>query len=144
MKSLNFERHVAFSPDEMFSLVSDLESYPSFVPNCKGMEVEAAADNVKMARMTLEFGPIDQSYTSRVELDDAARTIEAKASDGPFDYLNSMWRFEPEGTGTTVRFHMEYKMNNPLLAAIAEPMLAANQEDVVNAFIEEAGRRFIA
>jgi coenzyme Q-binding protein COQ10 len=39
---------------------------------------------------------------------------------------------------------MEYKMNNPLLAAIAEPMLAANQEDVVNAFIEEAGRRFIA
>jgi coenzyme Q-binding protein COQ10 len=144
MKTLDFTRHVAFSPDDMFSLISDLESYPDFVPNCTGMEVEDAGENVKMARMSLAFGPIDQAYTSRVEFDHQARTITAEASDGPFENLDSKWSFEPEGEGTTVRFHIQYRMSNPLFAAVAEPMLAANQEEVVNAFIDEAGRRFTA
>ena len=66
----------------------------------------------------------------------------AKAVDGPFAYLDSKWSFEPEGAGTRVRFDIDFKISNPLLAAVAEPAFAAKQNEIMDAFVEEADRRF--
>lgn len=141
-----FERHVPHLPQRMFEVVADLSDYPRFVPNCKAMEVRpdpAVADgNVQLAKMTLYFGPITQAYTSRVTLDPVARTIKAKAVDGPFAYLDSVWSFEPEGMGTRVRFEIDFKISNPFVAAVAEPAFAAKQEEIMRAFADEADSRF--
>ena len=141
-----FERHVPHLPQRMYEIVADLEDYPRFIPNCKAMDVRPApaadGSQVVLARMTLHFGPITQAYTSRVTLDPEARTIRAKAVDGPFSYLDSVWSFEPEGQGTRVRFEIDFKISNPFIAAIAEPAFAAKQEEIMRAFCEEADRRF--
>src|SRR5690606_15928147 len=83
-----FEQHVLHLPQHMYGIVADLSDYPRFVPNCKAMEVRpdpaAAGADVRLARMTLYFGPVTQAYTSRVTLDPVAHTITAKAVDGPF------------------------------------------------------------
>jgi coenzyme Q-binding protein COQ10 len=144
MPDLFFERHVPHLPDLMFRLVNELERYPAFIPNCKAMEVktDAAAPGVRYARMTIQFGPLTQAYTSKVEADPKARTIVAKAVDGPFAYLNSKWTFEPEGEGTRIRFDLDFKISNPLIASVAEPAFAAKQEEIMDAFVGEADRRF--
>lgn len=141
-----FERHVPHLPQRMFEIVGDLADYPRFVPNCKAMVVRddpASRDGrVKLATMTLYFGPITQAYTSRVTSDPIALTIAAKAVDGPFAYLDSLWRFEAEGMGTRVRFEIDFKISNPFIAAIAEPAFAAKQDEIMQAFADEADRRF--
>ena len=141
-----FERHVPHLPQSMYEIVSDLEDYPRFIANCKAMDVRpdpaARGKDVRLAKMTLSFGPITQAYTSRVTLDPEARTIAAKAVDGPFSYLDSIWSFEQEGQGTRVRFEIDFKISNPLIAAVAEPAFAAKQEEIIRAFAEEADRRF--
>jgi coenzyme Q-binding protein COQ10 len=141
-----FERHVPHLPQSMYEIVSDLSSYPKFIPNCKAMDVRpdpAARDkDVRLAKMTLIFGPITQAYTSRVTLDPQALTIAAKAVDGPFSYLDSIWSFEQEGQGTRVRFEIDFKISNMLIAAVAEPAFAAKQDEIIRAFAEEADRRF--
>ncbi len=141
-----FERHVPHLPQRMFEIVADLEDYPRFIPNCKAMEVRrdpaAGAADVRLARMTLFFGPITQAYTSRVTLDHTALTIRAKAVDGPFAYLDSVWSFDPEGMGCRVRFEIDFKISNPFIAAVAEPAFAAKQEEIMRAFCDEADRRF--
>ena len=141
-----FERHVPHVPQRMFEIVADLGDYPRFVPNCKAMDVRpdtvAAGADVKLAKMTLYFGPITQAYTSRVTIDPTALTISAKAVDGPFAYLDSVWRFESEGMGTRVRFEIDFKISNPFIAAVAEPAFAAKQEEIMRAFADEADRRF--
>ncbi|PXA98929.1 hypothetical protein DMC47_06165 [Nostoc sp. 3335mG] len=141
-----FERHVPHLPHSMYEIVADLASYPRFIPNCKAMDVRpdpAARDSdVRLARMTLHFGPITQAYTSRVTLDPAALTVSARAVDGPFSYLDSVWRFEQEGQGTRVRFEIDFKISNPLIAAVAEPAFAAKQDEIIRAFAEEADRRY--
>lgn len=147
MPKLQFDRHVAHPPEAMFSLVGDLDAYPRFIPNCKSMVVKkdsGTQGDVRFARMTLSFGPITQGYTSRVALDAAALTIDAKATDGPFQYLVSQWRFEPEASGTKVHFEVDFKISNPLLAAVAEPAFAAKQREIMDAFIAEADRRYLA
>ena len=143
MPDLLIERHMPHLPQRMFDLVSDLEAYPRFVPNCKAMEVrDDAAGGAVLARMTIQFGPLTQAYTSRVVADPQALTITAKAVDGPFSYLDSKWTFTPEGQGTRVRFDIDFKMSNPLIAAVAEPAFAAKQEEIIDAFADEADRRF--
>jgi coenzyme Q-binding protein COQ10 len=145
MPDLFFERHVPHLVDPMFDLVNDLESYPRFVPNVSAMQVrrdDSTASDVRFAKMTVSFGPVTQAYTSRVEASRADHTITAKAVDGPFAYLNSKWTFEPEGTGTRVRFDIDFKIANPLIAVVAEAAFAANQNRIIDAFMDEADRRF--
>ena len=141
-----FERHVPHLPQRMFEIVADLSDYPRYIPNCKAMDVRpdpsANSADVQLAKMTLNFGPITQAYTSRVTADAEAKTITAKAVDGPFSYLDSVWRFEPEGMGTRVRFEIDFKISNPFVAAVAEPAFAAKQGEIMQAFSDEADRRF--
>ena len=143
MPDLFLERHVPHLPQRMFDLVSDLESYPRFIPNCSAMEVRDDVSGLALlARMTIRFGPVTQSYTSRVVADSQAMTITAQAIDGPFAYLDSKWSFEAEGEGTRVKFDIDFKISNPLLAAVAEPAFAAKQDEIIDAFADEADRRF--
>src|SRR5690606_25738687 len=145
MPDLDFERHVPHAPEQMYELVADLDSYPRFIPNCSRMKVErdrGTSDDIRFARMTIRVGPLTQSYTSRVHADPATRTITARAVDGPLLHLDSRWVFEPEGAGTCVRFSIDFKINNPLIAAVAEPAFAAKQDEILDAFVEEAQRRY--
>jgi coenzyme Q-binding protein COQ10 len=142
-----YEKHVLHLPQRMFEIVADLQDYPLFIPNCRAMDVRpdpaaAKGKDVRLAKMTLSFGPITQAYTSRVTLDRENKTIAAKAVDGPFAYLDSVWSFEPEGEGTRVRFEIDFKISNPLVAAVAEPAFAAKQDEIMQAFSDEADRRF--
>jgi coenzyme Q-binding protein COQ10 len=143
MPHLSFERHVPYPPERMYELVADLSSYPQFVPNCRKMEVRpGAARNERMARMTIRYGPFSDAYTSRVTLDDGAHTIAAEALDGPFRHLDSEWRFDEEGQGTCVRFEIDFSFSNPLIAAVAEPAFAGKQDEIMDAFLREAERRY--
>jgi coenzyme Q-binding protein COQ10 len=145
MPTLNFDRHVAYAPEDMMALVADMKSYPQFIPNCAAMDVQpdrTAKGDVRLARMTLSFGPITQGYTSRVVLDPDQGTIDARATDGPFSHLVSHWQFEPEGSGTRVHFDINFKISNPLIAAVAEPAFAAKQREIMDAFMAEADRRY--
>ena len=142
MPDVFLERHVPHLPQRMFDLVSDLESYPRFVPNCSAMDVRDDVGGAVLAKMTVQFGPLKQAYTSRVVADPVAMTITAKAVDGPFAYLDSKWSFTPEGQGTRIRFDLDFKMSNPMVAVVAEPAFASKQYEILDAFAEEADRRF--
>lgn len=142
---LFLERHVVHLPDRMYMLISDLAAYPEFIPNCSAMVVTpdpSGSTNLQYAKMTIRFGPLTQTYTSQVVLDPAARTVTAKSTDGPFTYLNSQWQIEPEGQGTRIRFEIDFKISNPLIAAVAEPAFARKQDEIISAFVDEADRRF--
>lgn len=139
MTDISFERDVGHSPVQMYELVSDLLKYPQFVPNCSDMQVrKLPQEGACLARMHISFGPISESYESKVVCDPVALTVKATSEDGPFSYLESLWRFTPLGEGTHVDFSVEFQMRNRLLAAIAEPLFAEKQREIVDAFMRRA------
>jgi len=142
MPKLKFERRVPYTPEQMLKLVADMRTYPQFVPNCSNMEVQPASDDALLARMTIRFGPVNQAYTSRVTVDEEEGTITAHALDGPFSHLDSCWSFRSEGEGTDVRFEIDFGFSNPLIAAVAESAFAAKQDEILDAFVAEAKRRY--
>ncbi len=142
MPELKFSRSVAYSPEQMLALVSDLETYPHFVPNCSAMAVSNREGGQCDALMHISFGPVSQSYTSRVNVDEAALSVHSRALDGPFSYLDSKWDFIPEGQGTRIKLRIDFKISNPLIGALAEPAFAAKQGEILDAFMAEAQRRY--
>lgn len=140
-----FERIVPHSADQMLALVADVESYPDFIPHCQKMEVTrstSAPETRFSARMHIRFGPVFQAYTSAITINPEAKTLSARATDGPFSYLSSIWHFLPAQQGSHIRFEIDFKIANPLIRSVAEPAFAAKQEEIIDAFVAEAQKRF--
>ena len=143
MTKIAFEREVPHSPEQMFDLVSDLACYPSFVPNCSDMNITNLPDDGKcLARMHISFGPINQSYESKVHADREGMSVRAVSDDDPFSYLESEWRFTKTDDGTHVDFSVDFEMRNRFIAAIAEPLFVEKQREIVDAFMEQAAKLY--
>lgn len=141
----HLERHVPHSAAQMLALVADVDAYPQFIPHCERMDVRRDAANPTEkfdARMHIRFGPISQAYTSRIVVDPDAMTLRAKAVDGLFSHLDSIWRFTEDGQGTAIVFDIDFRIANPLIRSVAEPAFAAKQDEIMDAFIAEARRRY--
>lgn len=136
-------RSVPHPASDMFALVADLESYPLFVPLCTGMTVQAqeraAGGEVVMARMSVAYGPISESFTSRVRLDRERMTIRAEAVDGPFRRMENDWLFEPmDEDECTVRFNIDYEFRSLALGLLVGGMFDRVFRKFAAAFLRRA------
>ena len=65
-------RRVAFTPAQMYAVVADVERYPEFLPLCETLVVksreEGSTHSTLVATMTVGYGAIRESFTSRVTL----------------------------------------------------------------------------
>jgi coenzyme Q-binding protein COQ10 len=108
----------------MFDLVADVERYPEFVPLCKRLVVQRRAEagegaKVVDATMTVAYGPIRESFTSRVTSDKPRLAILVEYLDGPFEHLENRWRFRPTGETTCeVDFYIAYEFRSRALGAL--------------------------
>ena len=123
MPKFETERRVSHSADDMLALIADVERYPEFVPLCqrliiKARSVEGGRD-ILVADMTVAYRIFRETFTTRVALDRAARTVDAQYLNGPFKHLDSRWSFTPEGEGAClVRFAIDYEFKSRALAAV--------------------------
>ena len=130
---------VAHSADEMFALVARVEDYPKFLPLCEGLEVtrreERDGKEVLIATMTVGYGMINESFTTQVHLDHAARTILVEYLDGPFTFLENRWRFHPEGARVCeVAFYIAYAFRSRLFERLVGRLFAKAIERYTSAF----------
>ncbi len=116
-------RILPYTADLMYAIVADVEKYPEFLPWCVALRV-LSKEHVKnsdllRAEMLVGFGALRERYTSRVVLDAAARTVDVVQTEGPFQQLESHWRFTPDGEGCRVDFSIAFEFRNRLLNVVA-------------------------
>lgn len=139
-------RIVPYTADLMFQVVADVKKYPRFLPWVTGLEVlrHEGADGGRealIARMSVGFSRFRESYTSRVTLDEAARTIDVVQIDGPFRVLENHWRFAPEGEAACrVDFTIEYEFRNVLLNLAAGAAFDRVAKRMADAFEQRAAK----
>ncbi len=101
---------VNHTPQQMFDLVADMESYPQFVPLCQSLKVRRrfitpGGAETALADMTVGYKSIREKMTTRVVLDRQALRITSEYVDGPFSHLENMWSFaDAEGRQVPGRF----------------------------------------
>jgi len=130
---------VAHSAEDMFALVARIEDYPKFLPLCEALEVkrrDAEGDKeVIVATMTVGYGLIRESFTTKVHLDPTARTVLVEYLDGPFTFLENRWRFQPKSGGACdVAFYIAYAFRSRLFERLVGPLFAKAVERYTTAF----------
>lgn len=122
MPSFETSRRVPFTARQMFDVVADVERYPQFLPLCECLVVRArerqGAESVLVATMTVGYGAIRESFTSRVTLRPEQREIRVAYLDGPFSHLDNRWRFRDADGGSRVDFFIDYAFSSRMLALL--------------------------
>ena len=57
-----------FSNIELYSLVSDIEKYPEFLPWCSAARIIETNGNITIAELVVRFASLYERYTSEVRL----------------------------------------------------------------------------
>lgn len=141
MKTVNKSVLIWYSAAEMFALVTDIVSYPQFLPWCDQSAVLAEDEQGMTAKVGLSMAGLRQSFTTRnTHIED--RKVSLKLVDGPFSKLDGQWDFTPVGKASDrackVEFTLNYDFDNAALAALVGPVFDRIAGSLVEAFVKRA------
>lgn len=141
MKSVHKSVLLWHSAQDMFSLVTDVERYPQFLPWCDRAEVIERSAEGMTAKVGLAMGGLRQSFTTR-NAHDAGRRVHMQLVEGPFSALDGTWEFTPLGDegqpACKVEFRLSYGFDNAALSALIGPVFDRIAANLVDAFVKRA------
>ncbi len=127
------ERFLRYQPEQLFTLVAEVERYPEFLPWCTGVRVIRRDGEIILADMLVGFKMVRERFTSRVSLSRPHR-IDVAYLDGPFRYLNNHWIFKPQDDGCLIDFYVDFEFRSRILRAIMGPVFNEAVRRMVAAF----------
>jgi len=122
----------------MYTLVTDVLSYPNFLPWCRSTRLLSQSEHEVCATIELAYRGVDQTFTTRNRMQ-RDKKIEIRLLEGPFRQLDGDWRFEPLGEqGCKVSLTLEYEFSNWLLTMLIGPVFNPIANNLMDAFCTRA------
>lgn len=129
---------VRHTPQQMFDLVNDVESYPLFVPWCRAARIDARAPGELIATLEIAKGRLSREFATRNLLRPPGR-IEMQLVRGPFRSLAGEWSFTDYGAGLCrVEFSLAFEYSSRLVALTLGPLFVRVTDSLVQAFCRRA------
>ena len=141
MKTVHKSVLIWYSASEMFALVTDIPSYPQFLPWCDSAAVLERDSGGMTAKVGLSIAGIKQSFTTR-NTHEQNRKVNLKLVNGPFSKLDGEWSFTPVGKtderACRIELSLSYDFDNMALAALVGPVFEKIAGSLVDAFVKRA------
>lgn len=141
MKTVNKSVLIWYSPEEMYALVTDVASYPQFLPWCDQSRVIESFEGGATAEVGIAFGGIHQTFTTR-NTHVPGREVGIALVNGPFSHLDGRWQFHPVGDGSQrackVELSLNYAFSSALLGKLVGPVFDKIAATLVDAFVKRA------
>lgn len=165
---LTATRTLPYPPTLLFKVISSVESYSEFLPFLTASTVTARDPETgypTQAFLTVGYGPLSETFTSRVDCDPSKWTVEARsgakygapaqksssaglggffpgANEGIFEYLSTRWELAPQtdapgGPRTKVNLEVRFEFRNQLHATV----MSAVEGQMANVMIEAFEKR---
>ena len=138
MTTISKSALVSHSPEEMFRLIDDIESYSEFLPWCgKATEISRDEKNVE-ASIFISHSGLNKEFTTQNK-NTAFSKIEMHLVNGPFKNLDGTWLFEPLGdTACKVSLNLEFEFSSKIVGITLGPVFSKIANTLVDAFIKRA------
>ena len=132
-----------YPAEAMFSLVADIEKYPEFIPYCIGLRVTSSKVSAGIGEMTADmlvaYKVFREQFNSLVTLDKPAGRIDVRYLRGPFNHLNTLWRFEEGANGASdIIFDIDFEFKNVILQTTAKSVFEKAFAKMSDAFVQRA------
>ena len=136
-----------YSADQMYALVSDVASYPDFLPWCAAARIREVVEiehgREMSADLVISFKVFREKFGSKVQLWDSERKIDTAYIDGPFKFMKSTWAFEDrEDGGCNVAFFVDFEFKNRILQGVIGVVFNEAMQRVVRAFEARAAQLY--
>ena len=135
-------RRLPYTPEQMFDLVADVQSYEQFLPWVSAIRVRSNSDTEMVADMIVGFKGLSESFTSRV-IKQRPDHVHVDYLDGPLKHLSNDWRFRPDGQGgVLVDFTVDFAFKNKLFEMLAGQMFDKALRKMIGAFETRAAQLY--
>ena len=132
------QRHLPYSPDQLFDLVADVKSYPLFLPWVAAVRVRSDSESEMVADLVVGFRALKETFTSKVRKR-RPREIAIDYIEGPLKYLHNSWKFATDGQGgTIVDFCVDFAFKSRIFETLAGQMFDRALRRMIGAFEERA------
>ncbi|GAB6033362.1 Coenzyme Q-binding protein coq10a, mitochondrial [Chamberlinius hualienensis] len=132
---------VGFTLNQMYDIVHEVEKYPEFVPWCKKCVITRTTPNYLLVDMTVGFGPVTESYESRLTL--RPDLIKVESTTGKLlSYMETTWKFQPglprNTKSCTMEFIVGFEFKSKLHSNLAETYFDEVVKSMSAAFVKRA------
>jgi len=142
MKRVMRSAIVEHSAEQVYRLVEDIESYPSFLPWCLAARVHERGAASTRATLTVGMPGLRQSFTTRND-NRPGQAIDLHLVDGPFKTFAATWRFHPlSPRACRIEFTLRYEFSSRALSRLLEPLFDGIANSMVDAFTRRADERY--
>ncbi len=142
MPKHNETRHLPYSPEQMFNLVADVQSYEQFLPWVSATRIRSDSETEMVADIVVGFKGLSESFTSRVHKERPHR-VHVDYLDGPLKHLSNDWRFRSDGQGgVLIDFEVDFAFKNKLFEMIAGQMFDKALRKMIGAFEARAAELY--
>ncbi len=137
MRKVSRSALVPYSAEDMYALVEDVDSYPTFLPWCNDVEVHYREGNVVEVTLELHRGKLSKRFRTRNTMH-PSDSMELALVGGPFRHLSGGWRFTPLGeAGSKVALDLKFEFDSRML----DMMIGAFFEDICNSLVDAFTQR---
>ena len=126
--------HSNSSAENLYCLVSDVESYSEFIPWCEKSIIERRIHDYFFAKLNMKYLLFSGSFVSKVTLYDYERRINALGVKGSFRYLEANWVFDEYDDGTLVSVNLELDLNNIILEKAIDSASGVLIKETISSF----------
>jgi len=159
VETYNEQKIFPYKPRELYAVVSDIASYPQFIPFCIDSRIDLSAHRKAMqgktvvdAELTIGFSNFKESYVSIVTCT-PFKSVEAIASSSTplFKKLSTTWQFQSHSQSTApksedgidpsdppgptlVSFSVAYQFANPIHAGVSSIFFGKASKLTIQAF----------
>ena|SRR5215217_627701 len=127
-------RNLPYSPEQMFDLVADVQSYAEFLPWVAAVRVRSDSGTEMIADLVVGFKSLKETFASRV-VKERPRSVKTDYIEGPLKYLHNSWSFEPDGKGgTDIHFCVDFAFKSRIFETIAGQMFDRALRRMIGAF----------
>jgi coenzyme Q-binding protein COQ10 len=135
-----------FAPEDLLALVSDVGTYPKFLPWIKATRITAARSLPQgryfIGEAVVGYKAFRAQFSTHVEIDEIAKTVTTKLINGPFKSLACIWAFRPSPSGTLVDLTLDFEFSELFLANLLAMNMDKAVGKLIKAFTAEAERRY--
>ncbi|ATG16784.1 Persistence and stress-resistance toxin PasT [Providencia alcalifaciens] len=129
---------VPFSAEQMYKLVNDVISYPSFLPGCVGSRIISHSSDEMTASVEVSKAGISKTFITKNALEDNKR-IQMQLVEGPFRTLSGGWQFIPlSADACKIEFHLDFEFTNKLIELAFGKIFKELANNMVQAFTSRA------
>ncbi|KAF0185340.1 MAG: cyclase/dehydrase [Hyphomonadaceae bacterium] len=154
LRKIEIKEIVAFSLNQLMELVGDVANYPDFLPWVKAAKIWDMDEDKSSfsAQLLIGYKAFRATFSTKVTIDTQNQTVrthlieDGKSARGifsrPLKSLDCKWAFSPNENGTEIHLVIELEFADMMLAKLVGNNLHKASARIMNAFIEEAKKRY--